>query len=49
MSIEDVLKSAFDFLFDWEKRMNEICDKMGEASEKELEEYMDRDRAARRK
>lgn len=41
MTIEDVLKSAFDFLFDMEKRMNEICDKMGEASEKELEEYME--------
>ncbi len=41
MSIEDVLKSAFDFLFEWEARMNEICDKMGDASEKELEDYME--------
>ena len=41
MTIEDVLKSAFDFLFDMEKRMNEICDKMGDASEKELEGYME--------
>ena len=41
MTIEDVLKSAFDFLFDMEKRMNEICDKMGDASEKELEDYME--------
>ena len=41
MTIEDVLKSAFDFLFDLEKRMNEICDKMGDASEKELEDYME--------
>ena len=41
MTIEDVLKSAFDFLFDLEKRMNEICDKMGDASEKELEDYLE--------
>ncbi len=41
MSVRDVLKSAFDFLFDMEARMNDICDKMGEASETELEEYME--------
>jgi len=41
MTMRDVLKSAFDFLFDMEARMNEICDKMGEASESELEEYME--------
>ena len=41
MSIEDVLKSAFDGLFTMEQRMNEICDLMGEASPEELEAYME--------
>ena len=41
MSIRKVLSSAFDFLFDMEKQMNDICDKMGEASEEELENYME--------
>ena len=41
MTIENVLKSAFNFLFDMEAQMNDICDKMGEASEEELEQYME--------
>ena len=41
MSVRDVLKSAFDFLFDMESRMNDICDKMGDATDTELEEYME--------
>ncbi len=41
MSIRDVLASAFQFLFEMEERMNEICDKMGEATEEELETYME--------
>lgn len=41
MTIREVLASAFDFLFEQEVRMNEICEKMGEANEKELEEYME--------
>lgn len=41
MSIKAVLSSAFDFLFDLESQMNEICDKMGSASEEELEKYME--------
>lgn len=41
MTICDVLASAFDFLYEMEARMNEICDKMGEASETELEKYME--------
>ena len=32
MTIYEVLRSAFDFLLDQEKRMNEICDMMGDAS-----------------
>lgn len=41
MSIRDVLSSAFNFLFELEAQMNTICDKMGEANEKELEDYME--------
>ncbi len=41
MTIEDVLKSAFSYLFEQEERMNLICDKMGEADEEELEQYME--------
>lgn len=41
MTIREVLASAFDFLFEMEARMNEICEKMGEATPEELEEYME--------
>ena len=41
MTIRDVLASAFSFLIDQEKRMNELCDLMGEASSEDLENYMD--------
>ncbi|RHV47991.1 ABC transporter ATP-binding protein [Lachnospiraceae bacterium OM04-12BH] len=41
MTIRQVLSSAFDFLLDMEKQMNDICDKMGTASEEELEQYME--------
>lgn len=41
MTIRDVLASAFDFLFEMEAQMNELCDKMGEATEEELEVYME--------
>ena len=41
MSIRDVLASAFDFLFEMEGHMNELCEKMGEASPEELEQYME--------
>lgn len=41
MTIEDVLKSAFDSLFELENRMNEICDLLGSASETEMEAYME--------
>ena len=40
-TMRDVLSSAFDFLFEMEAQMNEICDKMGDASEEELEVYME--------
>lgn len=45
MSIRDVLKSAFSFLFDMEENMNVICDKMSAESdilsEQELAEMME--------
>lgn len=41
MTIRDVLSSAFAFLFEMEKRMNVICDKMAEADEQQMEEYME--------
>ena len=41
MTIRMVLSSAFDFLFEMEAQMNELCEKMGDASEQELEEYME--------
>ncbi len=41
MTIKIVLSSAFDFLYEMEAQMNEICDKMGNASETELEAYME--------
>ena len=41
MTIRDVLSSAFSFLFEMEEQMNSLCDKMADASESELEEYME--------
>ena len=41
MTIGDVLRSAFSYLFELEEKMNEICDHMGEASEQELEKMME--------
>ena len=41
MTIGSVLKSAFDDLFIQEQHMNEICDKLGEASEDEMTKMMD--------
>lgn len=41
MTIRDVLKSAFSYLFEMETQMNEICDRMGMASEDEMNEMME--------
>lgn len=41
MTIRDVLKSAFQFLFDLEQTSNELCTKMGSASDDELAALMD--------
>jgi len=36
MTIRDVLKGAFAFLFQMEEQMNDICDRMGEADEDKM-------------
>ena len=41
MTIRDVLKNAFAFLFQMEEQMNELCDKMGEADEETLASMME--------
>ena len=41
MTIQDALKSAFDPLLQKEERMNEICDMLGTADEKEMEILME--------
>ena len=41
MTIRDVLKSAFSFLFEMEEKMNDICAKMGDASEEEMTAMME--------
>lgn len=40
-SIKDILKTAFEFLFDLEKRMNKMYDEMASASESELEKLLE--------
>ncbi|MBQ8231362.1 MAG: ABC-F family ATP-binding cassette domain-containing protein [Lachnospiraceae bacterium] len=40
-TIRDVLASAFDWLYEMEAQMNDICDKMGDATEEQLEQYME--------
>ena len=41
MTIRDVLKSAFAFLFKMEEQMNEICDQMGDADEERMNVMME--------
>lgn len=41
MSVRDVLAAAFDFLYELEARMNELCDQMGDADEAQLASYME--------
>jgi ATPase subunit of ABC transporter with duplicated ATPase domains len=41
LTIRDVLKSAFKYLFDLEAEMNQICDKMAEATPEELEQLLE--------
>lgn len=41
MTIREVLKSAYAFLFNMEEEMNQICDKMGDASEEQMAVMME--------
>ena len=41
LTIRDVLKGAFQYLFDLEAKMNQICDQMGEASPEQLEQLLE--------
>ena len=41
MTIRDVLKSAFAYLFEMEEQMNRICDQMGDAGEEEMTAMME--------
>ena len=41
MTIEDVLKSAFSYLFELEEKMNQICDNLGTANEDEMTEFLE--------
>ncbi len=40
-TVRQVLASAFDSLFELETRMNEICEKLGDANETEMDAYME--------
>lgn len=41
MTIRDVLKSAFNFLFEMEAKMNEICNQLADASDDKMAELME--------
>lgn len=41
MTIRDVLKSAFAYLFEMEEKMNQICDSLGTAEPDEMEQMME--------
>ncbi len=41
MTMRDVLKDAFKYLFDLEKEMNDICNKMAEATPEELDKLLE--------
>mgnify|MGYP000255992583 CR=1 FL=1 len=41
MTIREVLKSAFSFLYEMEDKMNSICEKMGDASEEDMNAMME--------
>lgn len=41
MSIRDVLAQAFDWLYEMEERMNEICKKLSEVDEETMQAYME--------
>lgn len=41
MTIRQVLASAYDFLYEMESKINEICDNLGNANEEDMDQMMD--------
>ena len=41
MTVRDVLKSAFSYLFELEEKMNDICNRLGEVDEDTMNEMME--------
>ena len=41
MTIRDVLKSAYTYLFELEEKMNDICDRMGDVDEAEMNRLLE--------
>lgn len=41
LSIRDILRTAFQYLFDMEQELNQICDKMADASAEDLEKLLE--------
>ena len=41
MTVRETLASAFAFLFDLEEQMNQMYDKMADATEEEMASYME--------
>lgn len=41
MTVEEVLKGAFSYLYDMEAKMNEICDNMADADENQMSQMME--------
>jgi len=41
MTIRNVLKAAFRFLFDLEEKMNQICEHLGDADEDKMNRMME--------
>lgn len=41
MTIQDVLRSAFSYLFELELKMNQICDQLGTAGEEEMTQLLE--------
>ena len=41
MTIQDVLRSAFSYLFELEEKMNQICDQLGSAGEEEMNQLLE--------
>ena len=41
MTIQDVLRGAFSYLFELEETMNQICDRLGSAGDEEMVELLE--------